>query len=267
MIEPRKEDGKLDVKAMVQMNEKRFKHGKHEIPYMFFPCSGKPASRKLFISFGAWGGGYNRVRGYYEALRPTHDLLYLQDNHGPEKKGLWYLAENAVFSLEEAYTALIKSFIDRFPYEKQDVWFLGSSMGGFAALHFAYRLNLGRVVAICPLMAIRNLYKGQSPLYGYIMGESDLNVDEYIFRNFDRNVFTESHLLFCKDDDKLVRGQMGELLKLFINNKNKFTVRSYDILHPEGVSKHNVGFSILDRNGILRLFDSSLITDYVLDND
>jgi len=261
------EKPKLDVRGLVQQHEQWFEHGNRRIPYMFFPCTGTPTKKKLLISFGAWGGGYNRVRGYYEDLRPTHDLLYLQDNHGPEKKGPWYLAENLDFSLEEAYTALIDATLKKTGVAKSDVWLLGSSMGGFAALYYAYKFDMGRVVAICPLMAIKALYEGKSNLFSYIMGDSQMDVDEYIFRTFDKTVSTEVHMFFCKDDDKLINARMGHLLNLFIKNRNKFTVQSYDIIRPEGVSAHSVGVSIMGRDGIIGLFNKDLIVKHIPDMD
>jgi hypothetical protein len=265
---PRTEDGKLDVKALVAEHERWFEHGGRRIPYMFFPCQGNPERKRLLISFGAWGGGYNRVRGYYETLRSTHDLLFLQDNHNPEKKGVWYLAEKGDFSIEEAYTALIAETVARSGVAKEDVWLLGSSMGGFAALFFAYKLDLGRVVAICPVIAIHNLYGNWDKMRmvcDYVVGDSGVDIDAHIFKNFDRTVSTEAHIAFNKDDRNMIESHVGRLLELMVRNRNKFTVQTYDIAgRPDNVTPHGSALAILDRQGILALFNRSLVMDYVV---
>lgn len=266
---PRTEGGKLDVRALVAGHEQWFEHGPRRIPYMFFPCSGRPERRRLFVSFGAWGGGYNRVRGYFEALQPTHDLLFLQDNHDPEKKGVWYLAERGDFSVEEAYTALIASTVGKSGAAREDVWLLGSSMGGFAALYFAYKLDLGRAVAMCPVIAIHNLYKDsvRNRVCEYVIGDSGVDVDAHIFRNFDRNVSTEAHIMFNRDDLNMINSHVGRLLEIMVRNRNKFTVQTFDIRRPENVSPHNSAMGIMGREGILALFERSLAIDYRADQD
>lgn len=265
-MNPRTSDGKLDVRALVERHEQWFEHGGRRIPYLFFPCGGSAERHRLLISFGALGGGYNRVRGYYEELRSTHDLLFLQDNHGSDRRGVWYLAEGGDFSLEDAYAALIRDIVAKCGVVGEDVWFLGSSMGGFAALYFAYKLDIGRVVALCPVIGIYNLYANWPgcQICRNVLGDSKVDIDAHIFRNFDRTVTTEAHLMFCKDDMNMVNSHVGRLLEHMVRNRNKFTVQSYDIQRrPEKITPHAGAMAILNRQGVLDRLSQSLVMDYV----
>ncbi len=60
---------------------------------------------------------------------------------------------------------------------------------------------------------------------------------------------------------------MGHLISLMVKNRNKFTVHSFDLVHPEGVSKHNVGFSIFNRSEMIRLLDRSMQVPYLPESD
>ncbi|MBW2977832.1 hypothetical protein KY331_03230 [Candidatus Woesearchaeota archaeon] len=257
---------KLNVKLIIKRNEKKFRSKGRSINYLYFPCLNKKKRKGLIISFGAWPGPqYNRIRDYYENERKEYDLLYLEDGFGYKHQGVFYLAEKGDFSIEEIYAKLINKIIKKSKVPKEKVYCLGSSMGGFAALYFAYKLNLGKVVAIGPLIKLRKLYqksKGHKKLYKFIINDSKFNLDKLILKKFDKKVDTEVHIIYQHNDDLTIKGGISDLLKILIKNENKFSVESFDIKTSKNISNHIIISYITDRIKIMKEFNEKLTINY-----
>ncbi|ARU55011.1 hypothetical protein OLMES_0924 [Oleiphilus messinensis] len=110
--------------------------------------TGQPGSsaRSLLVIFS--GVNATRFMGYKLTRDMPCDKLFIRD---PSKS--WYhgnidgLAEGI-----EDLLAKIKVITDKYPMEH--VTFLGSSMGGFAALLFGILLNIGKIIAFGPQIRI-----------------------------------------------------------------------------------------------------------------
>ena len=99
-----------DVAAFVAEHERKVTISRWALSYMFFPCEandGQP--RPLLVCLGG-NGSYSYMRSFYARLGATHHLLYLSDNLGPDRKGLWFLADWGDFGVGDAYAELIGRF-------------------------------------------------------------------------------------------------------------------------------------------------------------
>lgn len=249
----------LDVGEIVARHEKTFEYKGHSRPYLLFPCTNPNARKGLLVSFGSWGGVYSRIRGYYEHQRDRYDLLYLQDNLGHENRGVWYLAEDGDFWPEACYQALLESVMQQQGVSPKKTGFFGSSMGGFAALYFGFRLRVASAVAICPLVGMQSRYQTVMPdVYRRVMPDESFDLNEYIFRTFHQSVPTHSHLLFCKDDDKIIQAEITRLVTLLIEHHNAFSLHSYDIHHPPEEHPHNAILRVSGEDRVIQLLESSL---------
>ena len=249
----------LDVKAMIASDERVFKYGNHSTTYLFFPAQKDTPDRRLMVSFGAYGGSYNRIRGYYEALHENWDLLYLLDRGGYEKQGCYYLAADGDYGIEAMYQALIRDIVAQTGLTNDKVYFLGSSMGGFAAMYYGAIMDIGKVVAICPLMAIGALYSTKSPkLLASIVGPAPIDVDEKILSVFKRRLPAQFHIIYGIDDDKLIVARLGDIIKSFVEHRTMYTVESYDIDRPDNVSAHNATVYIVNYPEVAKKFAMDL---------
>lgn len=67
------------------------------------------------------------------------DKLFILDDYGYDKRGVYYLGKDMDFSIEEAVETLIQKKIIGKKYKK--IVFIGSSKGGYAALNFGLRFS------------------------------------------------------------------------------------------------------------------------------
>lgn len=248
----------IDVGAFVAEHERHFKFKDKSLPYVFVPCSDRGKRQGMLISFGSWMGGYNRIRGYYEQFHETHDMLYMEDINGFESKGAWYLCQDGDFWLEETYTAMLEKIIGDGGVDKKNIYTFGSSMGGFAALYYSFKLGLGKAVAICPSINVKaRPPHGNPEIYRRIMPDPDFDMRGYIFKMFDQAVPTESHLIINRQDDSIVTAGLELFISMLIKHQNRFTVASYDI-EAEGITPHNATMFAAGQDAVVDLFNTSL---------
>lgn len=243
---------KVDVGALIAEHETTFEFDGHTLPYLYCPCRNPAEKHGLLVSFGSWGGIYNRIRGFYEIENEHYDMLWLQDNHGHENKGVWYLAEDGDFWVESAYTALLEEILVRSGVERERVGFFGSSMGGFAALYFGFDFQVGKIVAICPLIGVQARYRVAIPeVLQRIQPDPDFDLDGYLLQRFEQTIPTETHIIYCQADDKLTTARFADLARRLIEQNNAFVIESLPMECPGGEHPHNAPLKIMDREEIM----------------
>ncbi|MBV5277773.1 MAG: hypothetical protein J0647_01810, partial [Campylobacteraceae bacterium] len=114
-----------------------------QLKYKFFPKFG---ADKLLIVFQA----VNRTPGY-NYIGTLSDLnahrLYIKDDYGTDiaTKSSYYLGPNKSNVIADKVIKMISEFCDILKIDLKKCVTLGSSKGGFAAIYFGLKLNVGAI--------------------------------------------------------------------------------------------------------------------------
>jgi|GEM_PF-2667927 len=227
-----------DIKKMIRRDEKEFSYKHIKLKYIFFKCKNKTKRKGLLIVFGAWGGHYNYIK-QHEIFNESYDTLYLEDRFGYKHKGCYYLAEEGDFTIEKSYIKLIESIIKKTGLKKDKVLCFGGSMGGFAALYYSYKLGLAKAVAFSPI-----IFPDCSIGFKKMIGCSKLDFDSYILSTFRKKVHTESFIFYNKEDGGVKSGGIINLIKIMLNENNKFHIESLSISPSMGFKRRNEKFEV-----------------------
>lgn len=107
-------------------------------------------SRDLIVVFSAFpGAGMSSTYNYVNTLKETPgNKLFILDDFGFEKRGVYYLCENGDFNIRDAVEELIATMTQK--VRATQTTFIGSSKGGYAALYFGFRLGATHVISGAP---------------------------------------------------------------------------------------------------------------------
>ena len=127
---------------------------------------------KLIISFSAFSSNgappqYSYVRTF-EGI-DVNQLFVLDTGH----RGSYYLGIAPYFTIEKAVVNLIETIIVKENIKRKDIICIGSSKGGWAALYYGIKMNLGYVIAGEPQVFIVD----------YLKKSKGLDVLDYISNN------------------------------------------------------------------------------------
>lgn len=126
------------------IREKKYENGKTTLKYLFYPCKN---SNDMVVVFSACTRAGIPAR--YNYIRTLNNIainrLYILDDEGEDKRGSYYLGQYPKFNTEKAVIELITNMIDKYSYD--NLYFAGSSKGGWAALNIAASME-GRVKAV-----------------------------------------------------------------------------------------------------------------------
>lgn len=131
-------------------------------------------SNKLIIVFS----GFDNPPKYRYTLSLRGfdcNQLFILDDYGG--RGCYYLGKNPEFLVEKSVSSLINEIINNEDIKKENVICAGSSKGGWAALYYAIKYDLGYAVVGAP----------QIRIVQYLNFSNALDVKEYMLgKNFDK---------------------------------------------------------------------------------
>ena len=126
------------VQLKRKLNEKKYNSQDATLKYLFYQCEN---SDKMVVVFSACTRvGIPARYNYVRTLDGENiNRLYILDDEGTDKRGSFYLGSYPEYKTEKAVLGLINTIIDK--YNICDLYFAGSSKGGWAALNIAASMD------------------------------------------------------------------------------------------------------------------------------
>lgn len=159
------------------MEEQTFKASTGaSLKYIF--KSGRYDAKTLIVVFSGFGRSSFFTYDFKgESLSNCHSsILWIKDEINSQVSFYISTKNNEV---EVAVAELIRSIQDKYNIANSDTLLLGASKGGFAAIYYAFKLNIQNVIASAPIIELGKflqLKKEQFiPIYTNICGEIKIN--------------------------------------------------------------------------------------------
>jgi len=150
--------------------ERVYDGGEETVRHVLMPAE-RCDSAHLAIGFAAVVPRGDAPRYHYiraMADVPAHRMFIL-DEHGPH--GCWYLGHNRDWTVGRSIERLIAETTESLRIPSANVTAFGSSKGGWAALYFAARAGIGRVIAGEPQTRLGDhLFRGDPDTAEWIAG-------------------------------------------------------------------------------------------------
>ncbi|AQY51337.1 hypothetical protein [Paenilisteria weihenstephanensis] len=128
-----------------------------ELTYLHYK---KVKSDQLVVVFSAMTSGDNKYA--YNYIRTLKEMscnrLFILDNFGLEKRGVFYLGENGSMDVRDAVEELIQQIVKQDNIRK--TIFSGSSKGAFAALYIGIRMSVQHIIIGSPIVQIKLYLEG-----------------------------------------------------------------------------------------------------------
>lgn len=107
-------------------------------------------SRELLVIFSAFPrAGMSSTYNYVNTLKEVSgNKLFILDDFGYQKRGVYYLCERGSFGVRDAVEELITKV--HLEVNATQTTYIGSSKGGYAALYFGFRLGATNVISGAP---------------------------------------------------------------------------------------------------------------------
>lgn len=140
--------------AFVQ-REKKMSNGT-ELTYLH---QGKKTSNQLIVTFSSLTTERKYAFNYIRTLNQVPcQRLFILDNFGLDKRGVFYLGENGSMDVRDAVEELIREVVRK--NNVKNVIFAGSSKGAFAALYMGIRMNVQTIIVGSPIVYIKTFLEG-----------------------------------------------------------------------------------------------------------
>lgn len=131
-------------KEIIDYVKSKYEHTLYDQEYLFFPAKNP---KRLWILFcGAQKNRYTMWSWFWNDNEDWQDTAYL---FLKDESFSWYLGFEDK-PLVETYTALIKKIINECNLEPKNVFSIGHSMGGYAALFYGITLGFKGIFAFRP---------------------------------------------------------------------------------------------------------------------
>lgn len=118
----------------------------------------KNGGNSIIICFSGFPGNNRKSKFNYIGIlkKDKRDVLWINDSFGFNKTGSYYLIENGRFMIED-----INFFINSFVKNYENIIFVGSSKGGYAALYYGILNNANYIIIGAPQFYVYNYLQTQ----------------------------------------------------------------------------------------------------------
>jgi hypothetical protein len=131
-------------KEKINYIKSKYEHTMFGREHIFYPAT--KAKRLLIIFNGAMKNRYMMFSHFWNDKEKWRDTAYL---FLKDDDTCWYLGNDEKSSVED-FSGIINRYIAFCNLDKEHVFTIGSSMGGYGAIFYATILGLGGVVALNP---------------------------------------------------------------------------------------------------------------------
>lgn len=151
------------------------------IEYLLFPA--KQAKRMIILFSGLSGHKtYNRYSWYWDPKEEWDgDTVYLFLN---DVSARWYVGNEGTGSKQE-YSAIINSVIKTYGINRNNIYTVGGSMGGYGAMLFASELGLGGVICVHPQLNYKGTLRQRTSDWAPKIkecGSNFVDAEDFIYR-------------------------------------------------------------------------------------
>lgn len=141
---------------------------------------GRHSSNQLIVVFSSLTKERKYAFNYIRTLKKVPcQRLFILDNFGLDKRGVFYLGENGSMQVRDAVEELIRQIIRENKIGKTT--FSGSSKGAFAALYLGIRMGVQNIIVGSPIVHIKAFLEeiaNEKPLFK-VMSQSQKKLDLY----------------------------------------------------------------------------------------
>ncbi|KGL41322.1 hypothetical protein BMT55_03390 [Listeria newyorkensis] len=141
---------------------------------------GRHSSKQLIVVFSSLTKERKYTFNYIRTLKNVPcQRLFILDNFGLDKRGVFYLGENGNMEVRDAVEELIRQIIRK--NKIKNTAFSGSSKGAFAALYLGIRMGVQNIIVGSPIVHIRTFLEGianEKSLFR-VMSQSQNKLDMY----------------------------------------------------------------------------------------
>lgn len=176
-------------------NERVFNKEGCDLKYLFIP---EKTSDKLMVIFSGFQPHNSKPR--YNYVLKFHNIkcnkLYILDDFGVSKYlGSYYLGKNRDFFIERSVYRLIEEIREQNNIETNNIFTLGSSKGGFAALYFAFKYGYGASVVGAPQYLLGDYLDSKNMRYitKYIAGGDSKKDADFLDSILPNTIENSSH--------------------------------------------------------------------------
>lgn len=120
---------------------------------------GRKSSNQLIVTFSSLTTERKYAYNYIRTLNQVRcHRLFILDNFGLNKRGVFYLGENGSMDVRDAVEELIREVVRKKNIKK--VIFSGSSKGAFAAMYMGIRMNVQTIIVGSPIVYVKTFLEG-----------------------------------------------------------------------------------------------------------
>ncbi len=173
-------------------------------------------SEDLLVVFSALPVMGSSVYNYVRTLDDVPcNKLYILDNFGENKAGVFYLGENGTMDVKDAVIELITSIKKMKKIEH--VIFSGTSKGGFAALYLGIELQVNQIIVGSPIVKVELFLQDteeKKAIFRAIAGEQrKYNYNDMLLQSIEKNHFDGKIYLQYSKFEEIYKDQIYELIK------------------------------------------------------
>lgn len=215
-------------------------------------------SEDLLVVFSALPVVGSSVYNYVRTLDDVDcNKLYILDNFGENKAGVFYLGEDGTMDVKDAVIELIED-IRKIKKIKQTI-FSGTSKGGFAALYLGIELQVNRIIVGSPIVKIKLFLQEtleKRAVFKAMAGENEkYNYNHLLLQSIEENHFDGEIYLQYSELEEIYKTQICELIQILGKKEYKLSKENgmYNehldtrIFFPKYLTKN---FNTVDGNGV-----------------
>ncbi|SQC71708.1 Uncharacterised protein [Listeria fleischmannii subsp. fleischmannii] len=215
-------------------------------------------SEDLLVIYSALPVKGSSVYNYVRTLDDVNcNKLYILDDFGENRAGVFYLGENGTMDVRDA----VKELITNIQKNKkiQHTFFSGTSKGGFAALYLGIDMQVDKIIVGSPIVKVKHFLQDteeKRAVYRGITGEKEkYEYNHLLLQRIQEQQFDGEIYLQYSELEEIYENQIDELVETL--EKNKYTLSKENGMYSKHLDTRfffpmylRKIFNTSDRNGV-----------------